>query len=356
MNRKFLSLLAIIWLPWSCGKKGPLVLAPELLPPALTQLELRQIGQEIELAWKYPALLSDQQTPLQKSQVRSVAVYHLDKPFSPGSFERKSKLLARPKAAEIAISGDVHTFAVPFKAKMLKEREHAFAVAYYYGKTRSPLGVVEKIATRTPPEAVGDLKISRQGKIVVLKWEPSRADSEGQPLSAPPAYRVYRRITAAVAAARGTPAKDAGAFIPVNAKPVQGEYYEDGDTGVDGDYEYRVSSVLREHIESTLSPIVKTNVQDTFPPDVPVNLVAFNASDHVFLTWGVVSDRDLDHYVVFRKALKEEEFKILDASMTENFYRDRQVVKGQMYVYAVAAVDRKGNESDPSRPAHHKFE
>ncbi len=356
MKKQILSLSAILLLLWSCGKKGPLVLEPELLPPAPIQLVLRQIGHEVELSWKYPALLSDDQTPLQPSQVRSVAVYHLAKPFSPGGFEKKSELLARPKVAEITASGDTFTFAIPFKSRMLKEKEHAFAVAYYYGRTRSPLGDVEKIATRPPPEAVRDLKIGREGKVVVLKWSPPRADSEGQPLPSLLGYRVYRRIAAAAAAVKGAPGKDAGAFIPVHAKPVKGEYFEDHDTGMDGDYEYRVSSLLAERIESAQSASVKISVQDAFPPDVPVNLVTFTASDHVFLTWEAVRDSDLDHYVIFRKSFTEQEFKILDASVTENFYRDRQVVKGQEYVYAVSAVDRKGNESEPGRPARHKFE
>ncbi len=356
MKKQILSLAAIVVLLWSCGKKGPLVLAPENLPPAVSSLELRQIGHEIVLSWKYPAQFSDQQTPLQASQVRSVAVYHLSKPHSPGSFEKKSELLARPKAAEITASGDAHSFAVPFRVKMLKDREHAFAVAYYYGRTRSPLSTVAKITTRTPPEAVRDLKIGREGKVVVLNWSPPRADSEGQPLPALLGYRVYRRIVAASSSAQNVPGKDPGAFILANAKPAKGEYFEDGDTGVDGDYEYRVSSLLDERSESEPSPIVTTSIQDTFPPDPPTNLVTFTAKDHLFITWEAVRDHDLDHYVVFRKSSAEEEFKVLEASVSENFYRDRQAVKGQAYTYAVAAVDRKGNQSEPGRPARHKFE
>ncbi len=356
MKKQILFLSAATVLLWSCGKKGPLVLEPELLPPAPTGLELRQIGHEIELSWKYPALLSDQQTPLQPSQVRSVGVYHLAKPFSPDSFEKKSELLARPKAEEISACGDTRTFAIPFKARMLKEKEHAFAVAYYYGRTRSPLGAVKKIATLPPPEALRSLKIGHEGKVVVLKWDPPRVDSEGQPLPALLGYRVYRRISAAVPAIQGAPAKDAGGFVPVSDKPVRGEYFEDRDTGMDGDYEYRVSSLLAERIESAPSAIVKISVHDAYPPDVPANLVTFTAGDHIFLSWEAVRDLDLDHYVIYRRPFTEREFKILEASVAENFYRDRQVVKGQEYMYAVAAVDRKGNESDRGRPAYHKFE
>ena len=44
------------------------------------------------------------------------------------------------------------------------------------------------------------------------------------------------------------------------------------------------------------------------------------------------------------------------AAVAENFFRDLQVAKGQTYIYAIAAVDNKGNESEPSRHARQQFE
>ena len=38
------------------------------------------------------------------------------------------------------------------------------------------------------------------------------------------------------------------------------------------------------------------------------------------------------------------------------FFKDTKAVKGTIYTYCVSAVDRKGNESDWSKPAQHKFE
>lgn len=349
MKKQFLFLSAIVVLLSGCGKKGPLLLEPEKLPPAVTRLELRQIGHEVELSWRYPALLSDKQTPLQAGQVRGIAVYHLAKPFAPGTFEKKSELLARPKAAELSARGEVHVYAAVFKAKQLQDREHAFAVAYQYGRARSVLSAVEKIATRIPPEPVHDVKIGREGKVVVLSWSRPQVDTEGRPLPALLGYRVYRRITAG-------PGKAAGVFVRVNAKPAKGESFQDDDTGSDGDYEYRVAGLLEEHIESAPSAAVKLRIDDTFPPDVPANLVTFTAKDHIFLTWETVRDRDLDHYVVYRRSAREDEMKVLEPSVKENFFRDRQAAKGQVYAYAVAAVDRKGNASEPCRPVRHKFE
>ncbi len=348
MKKNTVILSAAILLLAACGKKGPLVLEPEKRPQPVSGLELRQVGHEVELSWKFPALLSDKETPLVAAQVRSVAVHHLAKPFHPDTFEKKSEVLARFKPGEFSgRPGGVFACTVPFKAKLLKDKEHAFALSYQYGRSHSALSAVAKITTRTPPAPVRDLKLGREGKVVVLSWSRPPADSEGQPLPAVAGYRIFRRILQG---------RNPAAFAAINAKAVKGEYYEDRDTGVDGEYEYRVSSLLDERVESAPSNAVRMKIQDTFPPDVPVNLVAFTGKDHVFLTWEAVRDRDLHHYIVYRKSSKGEEFKPLDAAVTENLFRDRQVAKGQTYVYVVAAVDDKGNESEPSRPARLLFE
>jgi predicted small lipoprotein YifL len=348
MKKNIVTLLAIIVILSGCGKKGPLVLEPEKIPLAASDLQLRQVGTQVELSWKFPALLSDKKTPLAAAQIRGIAVYHLAKPSNPDSFRKKSEILARPKAGELQHRADgTYAYGLPFKAKLLKDKEHSFALTYQYGRSHSALSAVAKITTHTPPEPVRDLKCSREGKVVVLKWSRPQADSEGQPLEALAGYTVYRRIQQG---------KAAGAFAAINAKPVQGEYYEDHDTGADGDYEYQVASLRDERSESAPSAPVRIKILDTFPPDIPANLVAFTAKDHVFLTWEAVRDRDLGHYSVYRRSSKDEDFKLLDAAVTDNFYRDRQVVKGQMYIYIVVAVDKKGNESEPSRSVRQLFE
>lgn len=348
MKKNIAILSAWIMLLACCGKKGPLVLEPEKLPTAVVGLKLKQVGSQIELSWKFPALLSDNKTPLQTAQIRGVAIFNMSKPFIPGTFEKKSELLARPKTNELSNLGDgTFVYALPIKSKLLKDKEHSFALAYQVGRTRSVLCEVQKIMTHIPPEPVHDLKAGREGKVVTLNWSRPQVDSEGQPLPAIIGYRIYRRIQQG---------KSPGKFIPINTNAVTGEYYEDHDTGADGEYEYQISSLLAELIESAPSNMVKMHILDTFPPEVPANLVAFTAKDHVFLTWEAVLDNDLDHYVIYRKSSKDEDFKILAAAETQNFYRDRQVAKGETYIYTVVAVDKKGNESEPSHPVHQLFQ
>jgi predicted small lipoprotein YifL len=348
MKKNILILLALALSFSFCGKKGPLVLEPEKLPLAAENLQVKQIGSQVELSWRFPTLLSDKKTPFQLMACRGVAIYHAAKPVLPEAFLKKSDLLAKPKISEISDRGDgTFSFAMPFKSKLIQNREHAFALVILYGRSKSALSSIQKITTRPPPRPIPDLKIGREGKVVVLNWSRPQTDSENQPLAAIAGYTVYRRILSG---------KIPGAFHAINSKTVAGEYYEDRDTGSDGEYEYQVASLLSEFIESAPSNGVKTRIKDTFPPDVPVNLVAFTAKDHIFLTWEAVRDRDLDHYAIYRKSPKDEDFKLLTATVSENFFRDKQIAKGKLYSYTVAAIDKKGNESETSRPVQQLFE
>jgi len=357
MKKKIAILSALVMIGSGCGKKGPLILEPEKLPTPVEALNLRQVGSQIELRWKFPALLSDSQTPLPAAQIRGVAIHGMSRPFAPGTFEKKSELLARPKFSELASLGEgTYTYSLPFKAKLLMDKEHAFALTYQLGRIKSALSEVKKITTRIPPAPVQDLKAGREGKIVVLSWSRPQAFSEGEGVPPITGYKVYRRVIASTQGEKGVQGRGAGAFAQVNAGAVSGEYYRDLDTGADGEYEYHVASLLAESIESAPSNMVSLRIEDTFPPETPANLVAFTAKDHVFLTWEAVPDKDLDHYVVFRMSAKEKDFTVLAAAVGENFYRDRQAAKGETYTYAVAAVDRKGNESEPSRPVRQLFQ
>ena len=89
-----------------------------------------------------------------------------------------------------------------------------------------------------------------------------------------------------------------------------------------------MASLLSERIESAPSNQVKIRIHDTFPPDIPANLVIFTAKDHIFLTWEAVRDRDLSHYIVYRKSSRNEDFKLLDATVERKFLPGQTNCKG----------------------------
>ena len=193
-NTTIILAAALLLLP-ACGKKGPLVLEPEKLPPPVSGLGFRQVGHEIELSWKYPALLSDGKPRCSPPRCAAWPSTTWPSPSAPRPSRKKASSWpgSRPPSCPAAPTVFLPC-AVPFKAKLLKDKEHAFALSYQYGRSRSALSAVEKITTRTPPAPVRDLKLGREGKVVILSWSRPQADSEGQPLPALAGYRVYRRI------------------------------------------------------------------------------------------------------------------------------------------------------------------
>jgi predicted small lipoprotein YifL len=335
-----------------CGKKGPLVLEPEFTPPAVENFAIRQSGGQIELSWKFPALLADKRSPLEANLVSKVYVYHAilkseETPLT-DAFIKKADLLAKLKANEIkGLGKNSPSCRFSFKNRDLQGKRHGFAVLYFYNRKESAAAPLQVVKTLHTPPPIQDLKAARQGKIVMLNWgKPVFLDKDRAvlPLSG---YHIYRKISGI----NGEPD-----FRHIDSETVVNEFFNDLDTGTDGEYEYQVSSRLDDRVESAPSNTVKVMVKDTFPPDIPGNVVIFTAKDQVFLTWETVPDADLAFYRVYRKFTEKEEFILLADSVTDNFYRDKQVARGKLYIYAISAVDKKGNESEPSLVVQQLFE
>jgi predicted small lipoprotein YifL len=334
----------------ACGKKGPLTLEPEKLPPAVENFRVKQVGERIEFSWEFPSLAADRAEPFRPSAVTRVHVHHaaLKPGESAENFAKKAGLLARVKPGDITgFAGGSPAFRVQLKSRELQGKRYAFSLGYDYGRQRSAPSPVLILNTQNTPPPIQNLQAAREGKMVVLKWSrPGAADKERQPQPIL-GYQVYRRINAV----NGEPD-----FRPIGAGQTSREVYRDLDTGADGDYEYQVSCRLDERVESAPSNTVSVKVLDTFPPDVPNNLVIFTAKDQIFLTWENVPDPDLAFYRLYRKSSETADFALLADEIKENFFRDKNVSNGKLYIYAVSAVDRKGNESESSLPAQQLFE
>jgi predicted small lipoprotein YifL len=334
MRNKIFSLFLLVMVFSGCGKKGPLVLEPEIVPPAVVNFQVRQIGNQIELAWKFPDLLTDNKSAFEISRVTKIYVYHTilkpEEALPAEIFLKKPELLAKLKAGEIKGFGkNSSQYRCSFKNKELLKKTHGFTLVYFYGRKKSVSGPLQTIKTTITPSPVQDLKVSRQNKIVILNWSKPVVQEKDQTIMPISGYHIYRRISGV---------NGEQDFRPISTETVINEFFHDLDTGTDGEYEYQVSCRLGDRVESAPSNVVKIMVQDTFPPDIPGNLVIFTAKDQIFLTWETVPDVDLADAV------------------TDNFFRDKQVARGKSYIYAISAVDKKGNESELSRTVQQLFE
>ncbi len=122
-------------------------------------------------------------------------------------------------------------------------------------------------------------------------------------------------------------------------------------------YVYQVRSMViadGNAIESDDSTPAIITPRDTFPPAPPQNVVAAEipATDSaiaVELSWSINLENDLAGYRVYRSDQQGERGKLLNAELLLSpAYRDISVQAALQYWYAVTAVDRTGNESEPS--------
>ena len=359
----------------NCGKKGPLKMEPGILPKAVVNLKTSQVGENIRVQWDFPKILADKKTDLDPEQITKIEVYYSKKEILGGKFRKKSTLLRKLKMKDLTRYVDpwqskvlaklpsherkkkerfIYFVDIPFKTKDLTAKSHFFAVRYLYGKRKSPISNVVYMVTNTAVKPIDDLKMTREKKSIKLQWSKPQQDVLEMPVANIAGYQVYRKIKTKKTDETAVEPSDE-AFEKLNRSNILSEYFEDRDTGIDGDYQYCVSTVISNDIESAPSNVVSVSVTDLYSPDIPVNLVSFRASDHMFLTWKAVSDEDLSHYRIYRKTADENEFTRVADDVTANRYKDKKVQKGTLYFYSVTAVDEKGNESEYSNIVNEKF-
>lgn len=130
-------------------------------------------------------------------------------------------------------------------------------------------------------------------------------------------------------------------------------------------YEYRAQRVARVtadgktmELAGDWSAPIRVDAEDVFPPAVPAGLaaVATAASDGVAaaidLSWEPVAERDVAGYYVYRREAETPWRKISgERPVVGPAFHDGDVQAGHTYVYAVSAVDMRGNESGRSAEA-----
>jgi fibronectin type 3 domain-containing protein len=374
IKRIGLFFLSAIFL-FSCGKKGPLLLEPELNPSGIIKLEIFQIGYNIKLQWDFPKTLADKKrTPLEPEKIDKIYIYYSDKEILGGKFRKKATLLKKLKMEDLTLapaklpassssSGKMDTqnltyfLNLPFKLKELDNKLHFFGVQYYYQKKKSPISKIVSMVSNAPVKPVTNLKLIQENKLNKLSWNKPEQDDVGKSVSNISSYNIYKKIESdeAEKVDVNVESGEFGGFTKCNRGNILTEYYEDMDTGLNGKYTYYVSAVISNEIESVPSETVSIMVADIFPPEIPANLVCFKASDHLFLTWRPVIDTDFSHYRVYRRLPLNNEFLLVADNVTSTSYKDKDLRPGKTYFYVVTSVDAKGNESEYSNEVKEQF-
>jgi hypothetical protein len=209
------------------------------------------------------------------------------------------------------------------------------------------------------PERVRELRARVTESAVELEWLSPERTTAGQPIASLAGYRVYRAEL------------DPGAEIPTEwtqAKlksplallgPTPSPSFRDTRFEFDRRYVYVVRSVAQaelDSVESADSEPVLAEPRDTFPPAAPQNLVAVLAPATaespavVELSWSISPETDVAGYHVYRSEQEGTAGERLNPELLlVPAFRDTRLVQGR-YVYSVAVVDRAGNESARSMP------
>jgi hypothetical protein len=207
------------------------------------------------------------------------------------------------------------------------------AVGAVVGQTR-PDGVVLKWQPKAPEPGM-EMRMVRT--LVEAKPQPKREKISPEKISmtgAGPARRQVLEVSLAQ--------QDAGQAL-------------DKDAALDHVYQYVLQRVVRLRVDGATaeldgakSPAVTVNAKDVFPPSVPQNLVAVADAEAgaIDLSWEPSPEADTAGYIVYRSEAGGAWQRISGAKLVNApAWNDGTAQPGVRYAYAVAAVDRDGNQS-----------
>jgi len=252
--------------------------------------------------------------------------------FTIGALTTDGLALTSVKAVEVQVAGGGSAQVLHITAKAPGPVDQEFPAKDWVGKrvtlmvrATGPKGKASDwsnsvtLAVGVPLATPGDFKAVSDPQGVRLTW---LGEAGGR-------YRIFR---------------GAGEAMPQRlAESDKPEYV---DTAVDfgSPYRYFVQELVGESQQSGISAIVGVTPADTFPPAVPVGLMAVAGVNSIELAWQPNTEDDLAGYQVYRSAGGSAAERIAGPVDAPNF-SDRTVEIGKKYSYTITSIDRTGNES-----------
>jgi len=349
-----------------CASPGTPVPRHAIVPLAVSDLALHQVGDSLMLSFTLPTMSTDLQ-PL--AEAPSVEIYRNAPQATPTASKKgKNKQpgnLVDTIPAE-ALDQYRNNGRIEFPVKLDPAELTASGTELTYTvRTRvsnaKPSGDSNPAALRVyrPPAAVQDLRAMLTQAALVLSWSAeAQAPSTGPESSA--RFEVFRaEVDPATAQAAINDPAGAKLLAPVIllAQTHQTEY-RDSNFQFGHTYMYTVREVEHfgnESVESADSTPAVIIAMDVFAPAAPQGLEAVavpgasGTPAAIELTWTISTETDLAGYNVYRSDQADRPGQKLNSELllTPTF-RDMPVVPGKEYFYRVAAVDQSGNESSLS--------
>lgn len=378
MTRKTL-LAAFALVALACGKRGDPRPPIPVIPQATSDLVVTQRADQVILAWTYPSLTTAGRSlpSIERIQIlrhveelpvsavgrdpnailpgdtdptlpRPMAEFARVPTLTQAQFTKLSHRIDSIEKANLAGAtiGDrlVYADRAPFQAADGRPVRVTYAVVTEGDSARSEisnLAIIVPLAVATPP---GGLTATADAGGVTLSWEAPKTSVHGTEAPIVTGYHVYRTA----------PGQPLEAFAtPINNAPVKSPTYTD--VPAYGEHEYRVTAVATEGpplVQSSLSVPVVATFRDLVPPSPTASVTALVEPNAIRLIWDPVDAPDLAGYRIYRmEGLGHENptdgktILLVPDPIAETTWLNKPVSLGLAFRYAVAAVDRSGNES-----------
>jgi|SRR5581483_1007990 len=342
---------AIVLILASCGVPGiPQPPSLDLAQP-VSDLQAVRKGNTVFLAWTIPAQTTDGtrlkhvgETQICRSAETLKSCGNVVAKVAPAGKLSGAQQNAKASATDELAASLIHDDPAAqlfYAVSVLNERGRSAGL--------SNVVAVPAVPSLPPPSDLG-AEVRADG--VLLSWTGASNTTETPELHH--VYRVYRRMD-------GSNAESTVGEMPLGAQRTY--LLIDHSFEWEKTYQYRASVVdvinvngrPETQFEGDDSPPVRVFVHDVFPPAVPSGLQAvFSGAGQkpfIDLIWGPDTDTDLAGYNVYRHEPGDAPVKINAELVKTPAFRDANVTPGHSYVYAVSAVDVRGNESAKSGEA-----
>jgi hypothetical protein len=354
-TKGLLALCASVMLT-ACATIGP-PQPPSLdLPKPPTDLRATRKGDRVLLTWTAPSFTTDRQ--IIRSLGPTKICRRLEAELSPcGTPAGEAAPQPIPKGMKSPNPKVLGSYTDSLPEQIQSDAPSAFLsyaieVLNAGGRGAGLSNQVRVSSARTlPPPVDFSARVSGQG--VVLSWK-SVLPSQAATQPAHYTYRVYRR-------SEGSAEQILAGEVPAGTEPSL--TITDSNIEWEKTYEYHaetVTLVAQEnkpmvHVEGDDTPEIRVFTHDVFPPAVPSGLQAVSSGPgqqpFIDLIWAPVTDVDLDGYNVYRHEEGATPVKLNAEPLKTPAYRDASGAAGKSYLYSVAAVDVRGNESTRSEEA-----
>lgn len=213
-----------------------------------------------------------------------------------------------------------------------------------------PLSKRIAVPLLAPPAAPASPIVQYDEHQITVKWQPLPGDSESGPGSADLLPAKPFGPIALWKPELGYDVYDSVSSTKLNKDPLTATELSDQRItwGERRCYTVRAVEIFGSlNVESDAAPPVCVTLVDTFPPAPPANVQSSPGEGAITLIWDANSEADLGGYLVLRGGPGATLAAITPAPIQETTFRD-VVPAGVTYEYAVQAVDKAGNISQPS--------